>query len=173
MGHSEEYSRFLKMYSLLDIPWSTVSGFIGIFKHLGKVATRPRSRRPCKVTWVLMHIVYKSYKCSADSTAEELQIWLALIWAQTLCGGNFMDRVSMLSSYMQASNQQVQYEALDGCYKTCCHWNLFWWANHTFLVDILMEDSGFGGCQGNVMLTWLWVFGVGIEGRGANQYILG
>uniref|UniRef100_A0AAR2ITH4 Peptidase M12B domain-containing protein n=1 Tax=Pygocentrus nattereri TaxID=42514 RepID=A0AAR2ITH4_PYGNA len=52
------------IFSLIDFPPSTMSGFIEKWKHLGSTPTQPQSIRPCKVTErghrVLRHIVHKS-----------------------------------------------------------------------------------------------------------------
>lgn len=146
MGNSEEHSRVLKMSSLLDILWSTVNGFIGKSKHLGKVATHLRSRRPCKVTWVLRHIVYKSYQCSADSTAEELQTLTGInmstdtVWRELHGKGFHAEQLhaSLKStSTTRSMGWSVVKHAATGLWRSG---NLFWWANHTFLVGSLMDD---------------------------------
>ncbi|CAI9590553.1 unnamed protein product, partial [Staurois parvus] len=65
MGHSQALSEFKcgtvigchlcnksisEISLLLNIPWSTVSGITIKWKHLGTIATQPRSGKPCKMT---------------------------------------------------------------------------------------------------------------------------
>jgi len=70
-----------EIYSLLNIPQSTVSGIMTKWKQLGMTATQPRSGRPCKMTeWgqrMLRRIVRRGPQLSAESVATDLQ---------TLCG---------------------------------------------------------------------------------------
>ena len=92
MGRSQELSEFQRgtvigchlcpkssheIYSLLNIPQSTVSCIIRIWKCLGTTATQPRSGRPRKLMeWVqqmLRRIVRRGYLLSAESTATDLQ----------------------------------------------------------------------------------------------------
>ncbi|CAI9595634.1 unnamed protein product, partial [Staurois parvus] len=62
---------------LLNIPRSTVSGFITKWKQLGTTETQPRSGRPRKMTeWGQRRMkcaVRSSCQLSAKSIAEELQ----------------------------------------------------------------------------------------------------
>ncbi|CAI9551505.1 unnamed protein product [Staurois parvus] len=74
---------------LLNIPRSTVSGIIKMWKQLGTTATQPLSGRSHKMTErgqrMLKHTVRRSCQLSAESIAKYLQ---------TLCGLQISTTVS-------------------------------------------------------------------------------
>ena len=91
-GHSLELSEFqhgtvigcylcnkssCEIFSLLNIPQSTVSGIITKWKWLGMTATQPQSGKPYKMTergqWMLRHIVCRGHQLSAESVVTNLQ----------------------------------------------------------------------------------------------------
>ncbi|CAI9586561.1 unnamed protein product [Staurois parvus] len=90
MGHSQELSELKRgtvigcylcnfksiceISLLLNIPRSTVSGFVTKWKQLGTTATQPRSGRPHKMTERGQHMqkctVHKSCQMSAESLSS-------------------------------------------------------------------------------------------------------
>ncbi|KAL0151306.1 hypothetical protein M9458_053497 [Cirrhinus mrigala] len=136
MGRSQELSEFQRgtvigchlcnkcsheISLLLNIPQSTVSGIIRMWKRLGTTATQPRSSRPRKLTErgqrMLRHIVRRGCQLSAESIATVLQTSCGLqISSRTVCrklqGMGFHGRAAASKPYITKCNAKRRMQSV-------------------------------------------------------------
>lgn len=132
MGRSQELSEFQRgtgigchlcikssreIFSLLNIPQSTVRFIIRKWKSLGATATQPQSGRPRKLTErgqrMLRRIVQRGRRLSAQSIAAELQTSCGLQISPStvrreLHGMGFHGRAAASKPYITKCNAKRQ-----------------------------------------------------------------